>query len=241
MVAFVRRFDADYQEAYDKIQSGAIGRPLVVRSMGCERVDNSPGYKQYLKASGGIFVDSIIHDIDLSLFLLGEDCQPKSVTSAGLAAVHEELTAEGDADNAVGICEFWDGKIAFFHNSRTAVRGYDNATEIYGTKGKVSINVVPRRSRVELSDEGGFNKVEPTEGWYDRYSEAFMVEANAWVNAALDDVQMPVPLKSSLKSLRIALALQESLATGKKIEFDQNGQRRAHVQEPNGCTCTRVL
>lgn len=47
-----------------------------------------------------------------------------------------------------------------------------------------------------------------------------MSEINAWVDAVLDDKPMPVPLRSSLTGLVIAKALQGSLRTGKKIEFD---------------------
>ena len=225
MVGFTRRFDESYQDAKSKIQQGAIGRPLVMRSQGCEKGDTSPFFKQYLKDSGGIFIDSIVHDIDLSLFLLGEDSAPKSVSAAGVAAVHTELENDGDADNAVGICEFWDGKIAFFFNTRTSAHGYDNQTEVFGTAGKISINLVPRLNRVEFADTDGYVKVEPTPSWYDRYREAFVTEAIAWVDAVLDDKPMPVPLRSSLTGLVIAKALQESLKTGKKIEFDGRSLR----------------
>ena len=226
MVAFVRRFDENYQEARANIQRGAIGNPIVVRSIGCEKLDTTAFMQNYLKTSGGIFIDSIIHDIDLALFLLGEHSQPKSVSAVGTTVAHHVLSDDGDADNAVGVCEFWDGKIAFFYNSRTAAHGYDNATEIFGTAGKLSINMTPRRNRVELCDGDGFVKVEPTQGWYDRYSAAFVTEAVAWVDAVLDSKEVPVPLESCHKSLIIATALQESLKTGEKIRFDRNGGRQ---------------
>ncbi|OAP62427.1 hypothetical protein AYL99_04630 [Fonsecaea erecta] len=225
MVAFVRRFDENYQDAYAKIQESRIGKPIIIRSQGCEKLDTSAAFKQYLKASGGIFLDSIIHDIDLSLFLFGLDPRPKSVSASGVAAVHTELAEDGDADNAVGICEFWDGKIAYFYNSRTAAHGYDNATEVFGTAGKLSINMTPRRNRVELCDADGFVKVEPTPGWYDRYEAAFVTEARSWVDALMDGEPMPIPLQDALTSLTIAEALQESLKSGQKVAFDEKGQR----------------
>lgn len=225
MVGFVRRFDENYQQALAQIRQDAIGRPIVIRSQGCEPLDESPFYKQYLKDSGGIFVDSIIHDIDLALFFFGEDSQPKSVSAVGVAAVHKEIEAHGDADNGVGICEFWDGKIAFFYNSRTTAHGYDNATEIFGTLGKLSVNLVSRRNALELCDKDGYVKTFPHPGWYDRYASAFLTEVSMWTEALLDEKPIPVPLRSSLVSLRIATALQESLRTGQKIFFDQRGER----------------
>ncbi|KAI9166329.1 Myo-inositol 2-dehydrogenase [Paramyrothecium foliicola] len=227
MVGFVRRFDSNYRQALEKIRSNAIGRPVVIRSQGCEIRDESAYYKQYLKDSGGIFVDSVIHDIDLALMFLGEDSKPKSVTAIGVAAVHEQIQAEGDADNGVGMCEFWDGKIAFFYNSRTTAHGYDNATEIFGTEGKLSVNLIPRHNAIELCDRDGYVKTFAHPGWYERYASAFVTEAQSWVDAVLDEQPLPVPLRSSLMSLQIATALQQSLATGQKIFFDQEGNKNS--------------
>ena len=116
MVAFVRRFDRDYLDAKTRIAQDTIGRPVVIRSQGCEPLDQSPFYQQYLRDSGGIFVDTIIHDIDLSLFFFGDDAVPKSVCAMGVSAYHHQLEAVGDADNAVGICEYWNGRLAYFYN-----------------------------------------------------------------------------------------------------------------------------
>ena len=229
MVGFTRRFDENHQEAHAKIQRGAVGRPIVFRSQGCEKGDTSHFFKQYLRDSGGIFIDSIIHEIDLALFLLGEDSRPKSVSAIGVAAVHKELEASGDADNAVGICEFWDGKIAFFYNSRTAAHGYDNQIEVFGTSGKLSINLTPRLNRIEVCDGDGLVKIEPTPSWYDRYSPSFVTEVVTWVDAILDDKPIPISLKSCLTSLVIASGLQESLRTGRKIEFDRTDSQRKIV------------
>ncbi|RMX75257.1 hypothetical protein D0869_11790 [Hortaea werneckii] len=225
MVAFVRRFDDNYREARAQLDRQEIGRPVVIRSQHCEKLDTSEPYKQYLADSGGIFVDSIIHDIDLALFFLGEESKPKSVSAVGAAACHTQLTAMGDADNAVGICEFWDGKIAFFYNPRMTNYGYDNATEIFGTGGRLAINLNPRPNAIEMTDEGGYVKIPSHSGWYQRYAAAFVNEAQAWVDAVLAGGEMPVPLKSSLAALKIAAALQESLRSGERIKFDQSGER----------------
>ncbi|KAK7393991.1 hypothetical protein QQX98_013226 [Neonectria punicea] len=233
MVAFTRRFDESYRDAYLKIKAGAIGTPIIFRSHGVERMDDSPFSHQYLKNSGGIFVDSAIHDIDLALMFLGEDSVPKSVSAVGVSTVFSELEEVDDADNAVAVCEFWDGKIAHFYHSRTSAAGYHNASEIFGTAGKLSINLRPWINRVELCDGDGFLKVEPTPSWYDRYKSAFVIEANEWVAAVLDKKPLPIPLRSALTSLVIAQALQDSLRTGRKIEFSRDGQPKVPAPRSN--------
>jgi myo-inositol 2-dehydrogenase / D-chiro-inositol 1-dehydrogenase len=222
MVGFTRRFDENYQDAMQKIRAGAIGRPVAIRSQGLEKLDDSDFMHNYLKASGGIFFDSIIHDIDLALSFFGDDVKPKSVCAFGMTAHFTELEATGDADNAVGICQFWGGQIAYFYNSRTAAAGYDNQTEIFGTAGKISVNLVSRLNRVEVADASGIH-VSSLPGWYDRYITSFVTETIAFVNAVLDDQPMPIPLQVCVTSLNIALALQRSLQIGQKLDFDEKG------------------
>ncbi|KAJ2978916.1 hypothetical protein NUW58_g7343 [Xylaria curta] len=223
MVAFVRRFDTDYAEASAAIEKGVIGKPLIVRSQSCEEAIRSPWYTNYLKGSGGIFVDSIIHDIDLSLKFLGDDSQPKSVSAVGVSAIHTDLEQVGDADNAIGVCEFWDGKIAYYYNSRITTYGFDNQTEIFGTEGKISVNLQPRRSVIEIMDKDKQIKSGIIGDSFLRYEPAYLQEVIEWVDAIVNDKPVPAPLRPSITSLRVAAALQKSLGTGQKIFFTREG------------------
>jgi predicted dehydrogenase len=232
MVGFTRRFDENYQEAAQKIRAGAIGSPVVIRSQGCEKLDDAPFMHSYVvnaARGGGFFVDSIIHDIDLTLSFLEAGnlpTVPQSVCGFGTAAHFKELEQEPfhDGDNVVGMVQFWGGHIAFHYNSRTAAAGYDNQTEIFGTRGKISVNLVSKRNRLELSDESGIH-CSALPSWYDRYKACFVSEVIAFTDAVLEQRPMPIPLESCVTSLTIAQALQESFRTGKKIDFDKEGRR----------------
>ncbi|KAI1617015.1 NAD-binding Rossmann fold oxidoreductase family protein [Exophiala viscosa] len=232
MVGFTRRFDENYQEAAQKIRDGAIGAPVIIRSQGCEKLDDGPFMHTYVvnaAKAGGFFVDSIIHDIDLTLSFLeagGLSTTPQSVCGFGTAAHFKELEQEAfrDGDNVVGMVQFWGGQIAFHYNSRTAAAGYDNQTEIFGTHGKMSVNLISKRNRLELSDESGVHcSVLPS--WYDRYKPCFVSEVIAFTDAVLEQKPMPISLEACVTSLTIAQALQESFRTGKKIDFDKEGKR----------------
>lgn len=232
MVGFTRRFDENYQEAVQKIRAGAIGSPVVIRSQGCEVLNDAAFMHNYVvnaARGGGFFVDSFIHDIDLTLSFLEADNKvpmPQSVCALGTTSHFKELEHESlkDADNAVGMVQFWGGQISFHYNSRTAAAGYDNQTEIFGTQGKISVNLVSKRNRLELSDTNGVH-VSALSSWYDRYKPSFVTELIAFTDAILDKKPMPISLESCVTSLTIAQALQESMRTGKKIDFDQKGKR----------------
>lgn len=232
MVGFTRRFDENYQEAVQKIRDGAIGSPVVIRSQGCEKLDDTSFMHSYVvnaARGGGFFVDSVIHDIDLTLSFLetgDKPVHPRYVCAFGTVAHFKQLENQslGDADNVVGIVQYWGGQISFHYNSRTAAAGYDNQTEIFGTHGKISVNLVSKRNRLELSDQSGIH-VSALPSWYDRYKSSFVSELAVYTDAVLENKQMPISLQACVTSLKIAQALQESFRTGKMIEFDKEGRR----------------
>jgi myo-inositol 2-dehydrogenase / D-chiro-inositol 1-dehydrogenase len=232
MVGFTRRFDENYQEAAQKIRAGAIGSPVVIRSQGCEKLEDASFMHSYVvnaARGGGFFVDSVIHDIDLTLSFLeagSKSITPQSVCSFGTVSHFKELEQDNvqDGDNVVGMVQFWGGHIAFHYNSRTAAAGYDNQTEIFGSHGKISVNLVSRKNRLELSDGNGVH-ISALPSWYDRYKPCFVSEVIAFTDAVLDQKPIPISLETCVTSLTIAQALQDSFRTGKKIDFDQEGKR----------------
>ena len=71
MIGFVRRFDASYRDAFNKISEGAIGRPFMVRSQTVDKNDPDGFFVRFAPTSGGLFLDCSVHDIDLARWMLG--------------------------------------------------------------------------------------------------------------------------------------------------------------------------
>ncbi|KAI9150732.1 scyllo-inositol 2-dehydrogenase (NAD(+)) [Paramyrothecium foliicola] len=222
MCGFSRRFDESYRDAYKKIKSGLIGVPSVLRSQTCDVLDPSGFFVAYAQFSGGIFVDCSVHDIDLALWFFGEDSQVRSVHAVGITAVEPDLRQYNDRDNAVGIIEFHGGRIAYLYASRMMAAGQEDTTEIIGTKGKLSVNLVPVKNHVRIYDQGGIRHELPQDYWT-RFRAAFTAEAIEFTDCVLDDTPVPVNLKTAVTAIRIGSALQRSMITGKKINFDDNG------------------
>lgn len=208
--------------------SGLIGIPSVFRSQTCDKLLPSSFFVPYAQVSGGIFVDCSIHDIDLALWFFRNGTKElpmvKSVSAVGITAIAPELRRWNDSDNAIGIVEFYNGKIAQFFCSRMMASGQEDYTEIIGTKGKLSINAYPAKNHVLISEPEGIRR-ELTRDYYGRYKEAFIRESNEFVECCLEDKPLPMEVESAVKAVRLACALQESLITGQKIEFDEAGQR----------------
>ena len=224
MCGFSRRFDASYRDAFSRMDGGDIGRPSIIRSQTCDKLDPSGFFVDYAQYSGGIFVDCNVHDIDLTLWFFGQDSIVKSVTAVGITAVQPGLKKWRDVDNGVGIVEFWGGKIAYFYGSRMMAAGQHDMTEIIGTDGKLVVNGTPQTNLVEMHEPSGVRREIPPH-YYGRFSEAFVTESNEFTESCLDDKPLPFKLTGAVQAVKIGCALQESLRSGKKIEFDEIGNR----------------
>ncbi|KAE8380704.1 hypothetical protein BDV26DRAFT_290142 [Aspergillus bertholletiae] len=224
MCGFSRRFDASYRDAFDKMSAGSIGSPSVMRSQTCDKLDPSGFFVAYAEFSGGIFVDCSIHDIDLALWFFGQDSKVKSVSAVGITAVEPDLRKHNDRDNAVGLVEFHNGKIAYFYASRMMAAGQEDTTEIIGTQGKLAVNTQPALNLVNIYDSTGIRREIP-QHYYDRFEYAFVTEANEFTACCLEDSPVPLRLDGAVQAVRIGAALQESLITGEKIFFDEEGTR----------------
>lgn len=224
MCGFSRRFDASYRNAYQKIEEGFLGRPVILRSQTCDKHDPSGFFVAYAAWSGGVFVDMSVHDIDLTLWFFGDDVIPKSISAHGVRAVQPELAQYSDYDNAVGIVEFHGGKIAYYYCSRMMPHGQEDTTEVIGTEGKLSINAHPALNHVQQYHAAGITRDVP-QHYYDRFEQAFVKETNEFTDACLDGTSLPIKLTNAVKAVQIGAWLQEALVTGKQIQFDDIGRR----------------
>ena len=146
------------------------------------------------------------------------------MSAVGITAVSPELRRYGDRDNAVGIVEFHGGKIAQFFASRMMAAGQEDVTEVTGTAGKVSINAQPQKNLVSIYEKSGIRREIPQD-YYGRFRDAFIAEANEFTACCLDDGEVPMRLETAVEAVRIGAALQESLVSGRKIEWDEVGRR----------------
>ena len=225
-IGFMRRFDPHYRDACAKLRAGAIGRPFLVRSQTCDRNDPDGFFVSFAPTSGGIFLDCTVHDIDVARWLLGRP-RATRVYAAGTVALHDGLRACGDVDNGVAICEFEGGRLAMFYASRTMAHGNDTSSEVIGTAGALTIGRVPRANRVEIYDASGVRS-ECTPTFFDRFDDAFLNEAHAFVAAVRarrggagaepgGADHDGATLADALEATRIGCALRESLRTGQAV------------------------
>ena len=205
-VGFNRRFDASFKRVREAVASGEIGEPHIMR---ITSRDPAPPPIEYVKVSGGIFLDMTIHDFDMARYLIGNEVV--EVYATGGVRVDPKIGEVGDIDTTVITLRFQNGVIGTIDNSREAVYGYDQRVEVFGSKGMVTA-ANPLTDTVTFSGSEGSRAASPPYFFLERYQPAFLAELQAFFACIQEDTlpavtgadgRAPVVMGfAALKSLR---------------------------------------
>jgi len=175
ILGFQRRFDTNFQSVKKQITQGAIGN---MRTFRIVSRDPAPPPAEYLKTSGGIFLDMSSHDFDMARFLVGSEIEEVYVQGA---AWGPEAKAAGDLDTQITMLRFKNGVFGTIENSRLCSFGYDQRVEVFGELGSLQgENRSP--TTVLRSDAKGVTAGLPYSFFMDRYSDAYVGIVRAFVN-----------------------------------------------------------
>jgi myo-inositol 2-dehydrogenase/D-chiro-inositol 1-dehydrogenase len=185
-VGFNRRFDANYRRVRQAVESGEIGQPHLLHIISR---DPAPPPIDYIKVSGGIFLDMTIHDFDMARYLIGGEVS--EVYVAGGVMVDPAIGEAGDLETALITLKFENGVIGAIDNSRQAVYGYDQRVEILGSAGSIATgNNFPNTA--VISNRESIHRDLPLNFFMERYNESYIQEMSEFVEAILEDTPVPV-------------------------------------------------
>jgi myo-inositol 2-dehydrogenase/D-chiro-inositol 1-dehydrogenase len=212
-VGFNRRYDHNFKRAQERVAAGDIGDVHLVK---ITSRDPAPPPIEYVKVSGGLFLDMAIHDFDMARFLSGSEVT--EITAKGAVLIDENIGREGDVDTAVITLLFENGAMGIIDNSRQAVYGYDQRIEVFGSKGCITAeNDFPNTTKLVNID--GVHGDKPKYFFLDRYFESYTGEVKAFIECIKNDTEPEVGIKDGLNSVVIGLAAKKSLASNSSVKL----------------------
>lgn len=207
-VGFMRRFDRAYAAAKKQIDSGVIGDPVVIRSIGRDPFRTSLEYANPA-VSGGLILDMGIHDFDLLRWLMNDEIERVYTEVACL--VYPELLEVGDVDNAMINVRYHKGGLGNVEVSRTAHYGYDIQCNVIGTKGALQIGYLQETQVLTLTREGAHYDVVPH--FPERFGPAYTAQIAHFVECLRDQKSPSVTHHDARAALQAALAARKSQET----------------------------
>ncbi|XP_063379784.1 uncharacterized oxidoreductase YrbE-like [Cydia fagiglandana] len=213
--AFNRRFDDSYRNLRDRVRKGEVGHVQILK---VTARDSPLPSIDYLKTSGGIFHDCLVHDFDVTCWVLGE--LPTRVQAHATALI-PEIKAINDFDNVAFLLSFPSGAVAIGDNSRFSAYGYDQRLEAFGNKGMIKVeNERPVAAVESYIGHEGIKQSPIFYSFPSRYKRAYQQELEHFLDVVQYNVPMEVTSWQTLAISKLATAAEQAARTGTAVDLD---------------------
>jgi myo-inositol 2-dehydrogenase/D-chiro-inositol 1-dehydrogenase len=197
------------------VASGEVGEPHLVR---ISSRDPAPPPVEYLRVSGGLFLDMTIHDFDMARYVAGSEVV--EVYARGAVRVDPAVGDAGDVDTALITLVHASGCLTAIDNSRQAVYGYDQRVEVFGSRGMAaSENPYVHSALVRTAD--GTRMATLPYFYLERYVPSYVREWEAFAAALKAGRMPPVTMGDARAPLVIGLAAWRSLREGRPVRIEE--------------------
>ena len=212
MIGFQRRFDPTFAALKARLDAGEIGEPemLIVtsRDPGAPPID-------YIRHSGGIFKDMLIHDFDIFRWILDDDAD--TVHATGSCLSDPAIADAGDIDSTAVTIRTKRGRLCQINTARRAAYGYDQRFEVLGSHGMLQAGNV-RPTEVVAWSKSAVARDVPEAFFLERYRAAYAHEIEHFWSAVTQGTRVRTTVADGLKALELAEAAALSWREGRPVQ-----------------------
>jgi myo-inositol 2-dehydrogenase/D-chiro-inositol 1-dehydrogenase len=211
LIGFQRRYDPTFAALKARIDAGEIGEQEVLNI-----TSRDPGAPpvSYIKSSGGIFKDMLIHDFDVCRWIL--DDEAVSVYATASCLTDPAIAEAGDADTTAVTIRTRKGRLCQINTSRRSAYGYDQRFEVFGSKGLLMANN-HKPTEVEAWTGSAISSDLPENFFLERYRAAYALEMAHFIDAIATGQPVRTTVADGLKALELAEAAATSWREGRVV------------------------
>jgi myo-inositol 2-dehydrogenase / D-chiro-inositol 1-dehydrogenase len=213
-VGFNRRFDKSYRKVHEIVASNEMGRPCVLNI-----TNRDPEFPSmdFLRVSGGIFLDLVIHDFDMIRYQLGD---VEEIYAIGAALVKPEIAEFGDLDNDIVTLKFKNGAIGVINNSRHAIYGYDQRLEVFCANGTIIADNEEEHTVIK-GVAGGYMTPPPPYFFMQRYAPCYVEEVRQFAECVRDDKPTPTTGEDGYQASALGFAAWKSFHENRPVKLSE--------------------
>ncbi|XP_070561824.1 myo-inositol 2-dehydrogenase-like [Ptychodera flava] len=211
--AFNRRFDPAVRNVYQRVKADEIGQVQQIKTI--SRDAPLPPLS-YLKISGGIFHDCIVHDLDMICWIVGET---PSTVYAQAHCFNADIAAMDDVDTVAVVLKFPCGALGQIDISRHAVYGYDQRLEVFGSKGMLETSNT-RPCEVSSHGNAGTKQDNIHASFEQRYDHSYKLELEHFLDVVTGvESRCEITRHDTMQASMLAEACEQSYRQGKPIKI----------------------
>ena len=214
-VGFMRRYDPAYAAAMKRIEAGAIGTPVIFKSLGRDK-EGPPISSYHSNLNGMLFYTNTIHDFDLARWLMQDEVS--EVHAYTTISIRPEVAEFEDVVAGVVNLKFERGAIGNIESYAQAVYGYDVRTEIVGSKGSILVGSHLRTAATFLTVNGSIQ--DTADHFLTTFADAYLAEMLDFVDSVREERSPKVTGLDGLKALALAASAQKSHQTQQPVAVE---------------------
>ena len=213
LIGFQRRYDPTFAALKARLDAGEIGAPEMLI-----QTSRDPGAPpvEYIKVSGGIYKDMLIHDFDVFRWILDDEAE--TVYATGSCLVDPAIGTAGDVDSTAVTIRTRRGRLAQINTTRRAAYGYDQRFEVIGAKGMLQAGN-HRPTEVTASSGTSVSSDLPEHFFLERYRVAYAAEMAHFFDAVASGKPVRTTIEDGVKALELAEAATLSWREKRVIEM----------------------
>jgi len=221
-IGFMRRFDESYMRAKDLVDQGAIGEPILVKSVGRGPGLPPPWYADPQK-SNGLLAEVNSHDFDALRWFAEREITEVFAYSGNFKCPEYKNLYPNFYDTVTVNLRFENGILGVIDGCCPATYGYDARMEILGTEGLILIGVRHPYSVVVWNRENQLLR-DGNPSWRNLFREAYRAELAHFIECILQDKEPRVGLEDGRKALEAVLAANLSIRSGQPVKLSTSTQ-----------------
>ena len=184
-IGFMRRFDASFRSARERVAAGEIGDVVLVKSL-----THGPSVPQEwmydIRKSNGPLAEVNSHDIDAARWFAGAEIDEVYAIGGNFRCPQALQKYPDFYDNVAMVCRFEDGRQGFIDGAVSVGYGYDSRMEIVGTAGVMFVGRREEEFVVTCSTSRGI--VQPfVKSWRTLFTDAYEAEDQDFVDCIRED------------------------------------------------------
>lgn len=212
-IGFNRRFDSNFKKMAQLVKNDEVGNLITLKIVSR---DPSAPPRDYVEASGGMFLDMTVHDFDILRFISGDEVEELRVNGASFVTDYSDI----DVDTAMINLTLKSGAFAMIENCRVTSYGYDQRVEVFGTKSSAKFENVFEDS-VVCTNEKGTNSGNPLNFFLERYEKAYEAETTEFLDCLINNKQPSVRIEDALESALLSLAALKSYKENRTVKINE--------------------
>jgi len=216
-IGFMRRFHRDFVAAKEALDSGAIGKLVLVKSL--TRGPSVPQPWMYdIAKSNGPLAEVNSHDIDTLRWFAGDDFAEVYAIGGNYRSPEARAQYPDFYDNVAMTIRFTGGAQGMIDGAQGVGYGYDARLEVLGTNGVLLVGSLSASSMVVCGSDS--RMITPAvRSWRDLFADAYREEDRAFVRCILDDAPPSPSGRDGREAVKAVNAGNRSIATGAPVRL----------------------